>query len=144
MKGLIRIGSAAYLALICFIFLNLIFGAGGILSYNELYKYKVSLEENINQLEGINGGLIVDSNKLIHQSDSIKIQARELGWVEPNEGVIVLKGFNKGASGYTMGRLLSRDNNEKTVDYSNVLLAMLLGITFYIFSGFISTFRYRK
>ena len=50
---------------------------------------------NDSKLNKINSGLILDSDRLIHQSDEIKIQARELGWVAPNEGIIIVKGFNQ-------------------------------------------------
>jgi len=136
MKGVFRLAASAYIVLICLIIINLFASPGGIIDYVELNEYKEKIEKNIYDLSDINGGLILDSDKLIHQSDEIKIQARELGWVEPNEGIIVVNGYARSKAGYSMGRLLSREQGIKERNYSNLIISMLAGLSFYIFAGF--------
>lgn len=144
MKGLIRAGISIYLAIICIIVLNLIFGTGGILSYKELNAYKKTMSLNIYELNDINSGLILDSDKLMHQSNEVRLQARELGWVGPNEGFIIVKGFNQGKNGYSMGKLMSHDKGHPNKNHSSLIIAFLVGLSYYIFSGFFIDFKFRK
>ena len=136
MKAIIRISVSAYIALFCFIVMNIIWGSCGLISYNELREYKDTLESNIYDLEDINGTLMLDSEKLINRSDDIKIQARELGWIEKNEGLIQVRGFKTDKTGYSMGKLLSSEKNRRTDNRNNIIIALLAGISIYIFSGF--------
>ncbi len=105
--------------------------------YKELDLYKTAIMTNIKDLEGINRSLQIESERLIHDSDEIKIKARELGWIDWDEGVIIVKGFSRSQIGYTMGRLLSREHNkyENTTIYR--LVSLMIGFLFYIASGFL-------
>ena len=141
MKGIFRLAVSLYIVVICLIVLNIFFSPEGVISYSGLKSYKETIEQNITELTDINSSLILDSEKLMNQSEEIKVQARELGWVEENEGIIVVKGYEKTSSGYSIGRLLSREHNAVKRSYNNFLIAMIIGISFYIFSGF---FRERK
>ena len=136
MKGIGRFAFSAYAALICFIIINLFWGGGGVVSYNELNSYKQSLEANIYELEDINGGLILDSDKLMHQTDQIVIQARELGWIGSNEGIINIRGYEKRKAGYSMGKLLSMDKNSGRKNYINTLIPVIAGLFMFILTGF--------
>ncbi|MDC7225485.1 MAG: septum formation initiator family protein [Spirochaetales bacterium] len=136
MKGRIRFIVSAYIVIISLIIFNLFTSTDGILSYVELSEYKAALEQNISELGSINNSLVKDSDKLIKQPDEIKIQARELGWVEPREGIIVVKGWRYDKSGYSMGRLLSRERTGNIENYSNLIISVLIGLSFYILTGF--------
>lgn len=136
MKGITRLGISIYISVIILIALNLLTGPGGLKDYRQLQKYRTTIEQNIAALQGINSELLSDSGKLIHQADEIKIQARELGWVEANEGIIVVRGYDQNKPGYSMGKLLSREIEKRRGGYSIKLLALLGGILFYVFSGF--------
>jgi hypothetical protein len=104
----------------------------------------MTMDQNLYELKDINSGLIIDSDKLIHRSDEIKIQARELGWVAPNEGIIIVKGFNQVKSGYSMCKLMSHDKGNPEKNHSSLVIAFLVGLTFFILSGFFTDFRFRK
>lgn len=136
MKGVIRLAVSAYIVLICLILINLFTSPAGIISYVELEEYKETIEANIAELSIINSDLIMDSNKLMQQTDEIKVQARALGWVEPNEGLIVVKGYKKLNSGYSMGRLLSHDRGTIVKNHNSLLISILIGLSFYVFTGF--------
>ena len=137
MNGILRIAVSLYLMVFSFIIINLIAGPGGLLSYNQLDIYKTSVRTNIGELEEINNSLQLESERLIHDSDEIKIKARELGWIDYDEGVIVIKGYNRSQSGYTMGKLLSRELLPKENPTVYRLVAVLIGLLFYIGTGFI-------
>lgn len=141
MNGFGKIFLSVYTMFVCYLMINLFFGTGGILQYNKLTEYKNELSSNIEELDGINKDLYIESEKLIHNSDDIKIKARELGWFDHNEGIIVVKGFNKAKPGYSMGKLLSREkfeNNDKTLFR---LIAILAGVSFYVAAVFSSKSR---
>ncbi len=141
MKAIIRISVSAYITLFCFIILNIIWGSCGVISYNELSKYKDTLETNIYDLEDINGNLVLDSEKLISRPDDIKIQAREIGWIAENEGLIQVRGYKTNKTGYSMGKLLSSEKGKRTDNRNNMIIALLVGVSIYIFSGFFNGFR---
>ncbi len=124
--------------------MNLIWGYAGILSYNELDNYKKSLEENISELNSINGRLGLESEKLIHQKGDIVIQARELGWLAENEGFIHIRGYKKNNSAYSMGRLLSADKDSTDNNNSIVMAAVLFGLLFYVGTSLIHSLRLKK
>ena len=138
MKGIFRVGTAAYLALMSYLIINLFFGPGGVISFNELKEYQVTIKQNINELENINRRLVLASERLIEDSEEIKTIARELGWLEENEGIIVVKGFRNKKTGYAMGRLLSRELSDKKSDTVYKLIAILIALSFYFSTGFIS------
>ena len=91
---------------------------------------KDTIEQNIEELNIINSDLVLDSEKLIKRSDEIKLQARELGWVEGDEGIIVVRGYEKSKSGYSIGRLLSRELKSIDRHYNNLIIALLVGLSF--------------
>lgn len=137
MNGIIRIVVSIYLMIISFFIINLIAGPGGLFKYNMLDSYKTSISENIGDLERINKSLQIESDSLMHDSNEIKIKARELGWIDYNEGIIVVKGFSQSQSGYSMGKLLSRE--QLPVQNGTVfrLIAVMVGLLFYIATGFL-------
>jgi len=137
MKSVSRITISVYLMVLSFIIITIVAGPGGLLSYKELNSYKISISENIKELEKINSSLQIESERLIHDSDNIKIKARELGWIDYDEGIIVVKGFSRTQAGYSMGKLLSREHNpqENTTIYR--LISLMTGLLFYIASGFL-------
>ena len=136
MSNIIRLTVSVYIMVICIIIINLIAGADGLIPYKELTVYKDELSGNIDELMTINQKLQTESDRLIHDSDEIKIKARELGWIDYDEGVIVVKGYKFDQSGYSMGKLLSHE--KKYHDRSNIyrIFALLVGILFYLLSGF--------
>ena len=144
MNGFKRVAASAYVSLICLIIINLFAGRGGVLSYLELNRYKETVELNIAKLEQINRNLSLDSNKLINQKDEIRIQARNLGWVEENEGIFVVDGYEHASAGYTMGKILSREGGPVSRRHSSLIIAFLSGLSIYIFTGFFSSFKLRR
>ena len=136
MKGITRLTISLYIVVICLIILNLFFSPDGLIAYAELEDYKDTIEQNIEELNIINSNLVLDSEKLIKRSDEIKLQARELGWVEGDEGIIVVRGYEKSKPGYSIGRLLSRELKSIDKHYNNLIIALLIGLSFYILTGF--------
>jgi hypothetical protein len=137
MNSIFKIAISVYLMILSFIIINLIAGPGGLLNYKQLDLYKTTISGNIGDLEGINRSLQIESERLIHDSDEIKIKARELGWVDRDEGVIVVRGFNHSEAGYSMGKLLSRESHPRENLIVHRLVAVMIGLVFYIGIGFI-------
>ena len=137
MKSLLRGAAAAYIAIMSYLIINLFTGYNGIASYNELKAYKITLENNIAELEIINSDLQKSSEKLINDTEEIKIRARDLGWYEENEGIILIKNQDRKKDGYTMGRLLSQEARIKGSQTAARLISIMIAAGFYFFLGFL-------
>ena len=139
-----RVIIALYIVMISFLLMNLFLGDNGYIAYQELEKYRVSLTENINELQNKNSGLASDSALLMTQTDEIKIQARELGYFDSLEGVIKLNGYNKPVSGYSMGKLLSRELVLARKNNEFVVWAVFMGLLFYVSSTFLTKYMKKR
>ena len=137
MSNIFRVSVSVYIMVLSFIIINLAAGPGGIAPYNELEEYRKSLVTNIGELESINKKLQIESERLIHDSDEIKVKARELGWIDYDEGLIIVKGYRYTQAGYSMGKLLSHEKKyqDRTTVYR--LAALMIGVLFYILSSLI-------
>ena len=138
MNGVYRTAAAVYIAVISYLIINLFLGNGGITAYGELKNYRDKISANITELEAINKSLKADSERLINDSDEISVLARELNWYKSNEGIIVVNGYKNNNSGYSMGRLMSRELKEKRSDNTYRLISVLIAVCFYLSAGFLS------
>ena len=137
MSGYKRVTASVYIFIICFMILNLIWGADGVMSYQKLAAYRDTLNNNLAELKVKNQDLTMDSEQLITQYSEIKLQARELGYLEKSEGIIQLNGYKKASTGYAMGKILSSGLNENVNKQNFVLISLLIGLIFFLSSTFI-------
>ena len=137
MGNCVRISFSIYIVFIILIFMNIVFGENGLLTYNQLQEYKSKIENNILELENYNESLLKDSEKLMTQSQEILLKARSLGWVEKNEGVIVIEDKTHDNKGYLIGQLIKADVDIEHYNRKNFMIfSIIVGTMFYIFSGF--------
>lgn len=71
-----------------------------------LRAYRELLVENLDELESLNYTLEARALTLRSDSDTLAVQAREIGYLEPGEGLILLKGFGEKQASYPMGKML--------------------------------------
>ena len=135
MKTSIRLAISVWLSVAVFFILSLVSGPDGLSSYKKLEEYKSSLEGNIVRLDSINSGLKKESQRLMTDSDEIKVKARELGYFAPDEGMILVKGYtNDSRSLYSMGLLLSSDYKQKDNSRAFRISGVITGLLFFILS----------
>jgi cell division protein FtsB len=88
--------------------LHLFFGSGGILDYRRLSAYRGSLQDNITDLERINGELLSEARALGSDPERLALQARELGYFREGEKVIRFSNSSRSQTTYTVGKVLRR------------------------------------
>jgi cell division protein FtsB len=88
--------------------LTLFLGGGGMREYRRLLGYRASLQENIEDLQRINGQLLSEVQALGSDPERLTLQARQLGYFRDGERVIRFAGDTDRRSAYTVGRVLRR------------------------------------
>jgi len=97
--------------------LHLFFGSGGMLDYRRLSAYRGSLQENITDLERINGELLSEVRALGSDAERLTLQARELGYFREGEKVIRFSNSSGSKTAYTVGKVLRRKANKPQADW---------------------------
>jgi cell division protein FtsB len=97
--------------------LHLFFGSGGMLDYRRLSAYRGSLQENIDDLELINGELHSEVQALGSDAERLTLQARELGYFREGEKVVRFSNSGKNKTTYTVGKVLHRKATKPKADW---------------------------
>jgi cell division protein FtsB len=97
--------------------LHLFFGSGGILDYSRLTAYRGSLQDNIQDLEHINGELLSEVQDLGSDAERLTLQARELGYFREGERVIRISGVSGNTTTYTVGKVLHRKAKPRRAEW---------------------------
>ena len=93
------------------------FGSGGLMDYRRLSAYQESLQENINDLERMNGELLAEVQALGSDAERLTLQARELGYFREGEKVIRISSEGRKKSAYTVGKVLRRKAKPPRADW---------------------------
>jgi cell division protein FtsB len=93
------------------------FGSGGVLDYRRLAAYRGALEDNIDDLEHINGELFSEVEALGSDPERLILQARELGYFREGEKVIRISDAASRKSTYTVGKVLHRKAKQPRADW---------------------------
>ena len=108
------------------------FGNGGLLDYRRLAAYRGALEDNIDDLERINGELLSEVQALGSDPERLTLQARELGYFREGEKVIRISDAASRKSTYTVGKVLHRKAKRPRADWpfraTGLGLPMLLAL----------------
>jgi len=104
------------------------FGSGGLLDYDNLLAYRVSLQDNIANLEGTNNDLLNEVQALGSDPERLTLQARELGYFREGEQVIRIEGYRPGKNYYTVGKILRRKPKQPRMDWPFKALGLGLPI----------------
>jgi len=97
---------AGYSAFFIFIILNFFYGSSGFVEKQKLMSYKALLVENLTELEELNSRLELEAFSLRADKGILQVESRELGYLGPNEGVILLTGWGDKRGSYAMGQKL--------------------------------------
>jgi cell division protein FtsB len=108
------------------------FGSGGVLDYRRLITYRGSLQDNIDDLERINGELLTEVQALGSDPERLTLQARELGYFREGERVIRFADSSSRKSTYTVGKVLHRKAKQPQEDWpfraTGLVLPVLLAL----------------
>ena len=114
--------------------LQLFFGSGGMLDYRRLSVYRGSLQDNIEDLERINGELLSELQALGSDAERLTLQARELGYFREGEKVIRFSNSSRRQSTYTVGKVLRRKANKPKADWTFRAVGMGLPVVLIVVS----------
>ena len=114
--------------------LLLFFGSGGRLEYKTLNDYRTVLSGNIKELKNINNSLLAELDALSYDPERVALQARELGYLKEDEGIIKIEGYSPAKSYFTVGKIIRRTpSNNYRFDWIFKLLGMIIPLTLYLF-----------
>lgn len=132
MKLAVRIITSACIGYILYAVLNFVLGNSGIAAMNELEKMKNELQLNIEIIEDNYETLSKELSGLRNSAERISIEARRIGYYRDNEGVIIIDGYEGRKKFYTLGKLVTVDDTEKSrkplfraVSLSTVLVSLI-------------------
>jgi cell division protein FtsB len=93
------------------------FGSGGLLDYRRLIAYRGLLQDNMDDLERINGELLTEVQALGSDPERLTLKARELGYFREGERVIRFANDTSRKSTYTVGKVLRRKTKQPQADW---------------------------
>ncbi len=124
-----------YAGYIFYLLLNLVFGSAGILSMRDLGEYREMLEENIETIKENHEVLAAEFEGLKSNAETLALQARNIGYYRPEEGVIEVEGFSPKKNFYPVGKLLRYSSpvpfkkaGFRTVSLAIILLTVILAL----------------
>jgi cell division protein FtsB len=120
-----RILLSLYAGLISGFFLLFFLGDAGVGKYRELSSYRERLELNVQELSQIHWALEQELKSLAVDAERVQILARELGYFEPDDGVIRVAGFTASGSFYKVGRIIERPPAERSI-YPRIKIVCLV------------------
>jgi cell division protein FtsB len=97
--------------------LHFFFGNGGLLDYRRLSAYRGSLQDNIDDLQQVNGELLSEVQALGSDAERLTLQARELGYFREGEKVIRISDEARSKTTYTVGKVLHRRAKKPRADW---------------------------
>jgi len=131
-----RLFTAFYLLITVYLTLSFVYGKTGLLSTEELVKYRQTLYSNILELKKINNDL---SRKLqpLNTMENIKLRAREMGYLAANERKIFLEGMEKPDVYHSLGNIIYRQDSVKENSQFIRSMSLIFSLLFYIFSSIV-------
>lgn len=116
--------------------LVLFWGRTGIVAMGDLGNYRNRLEENLSQLENINTQLADHLDALRSNPQTIRLEARQLGYLEPNQRIIEVSGYSPPENSFTVGTLISEKRHSVTSDAVSRIVGFAVAILAFILTGF--------
>jgi cell division protein FtsB len=124
--------------------LHLLLGSGGMVDYRRLSAYRGSLQDNIDDLERINGELLSEVRDLGSDAERLTLQARELGYFREGEKVIRFSQSPRSKTTYTVGKVLRRKPTKPQADWPFRAVGMGLPVVLLVVSVSIRRSRKRE
>ncbi|RPJ06330.1 MAG: septum formation initiator family protein [Spirochaetaceae bacterium] len=120
-----RILFSAYTGFAVAMFASLLFGRGGIFDHTRLSEYQITLEQNLTELKTINQDLASDLKNLSSNPETLRQQARSLGYYGEDERVIRIQGVTLHNTTKQIGSVLRRND----LDKAQPVIFHIVGIT---------------
>jgi cell division protein FtsB len=127
-----RIVLSLYIGLLSGFFLLFFLGDAGTREFGELASYRDRLELNIQELSRIQWALEQELKSLAVDPERVQILARELGYFEPEDGVIRVTGLSPSGSFYKVGRIIERLPSEKPLYPRIKIISLLMPMACYV------------
>lgn len=133
-----RLFLSIYFGFAVYCLVVLVFGRTGMVASSELQAYKARLETNLTHLENINTQLASHFDSLRTNPVTIRLEARQLGFLEPTERVIQVSGYTPPTNAFAVGSLLSEKRHTVTTDAVTRLVGLGAAIVAFILLGLFS------
>lgn len=111
-----RVFLSLYLGFAVYCLVVLLFGRTGIIATRELRSYHARLEANLIQLENVNAHLVQRLDSLRSNPETIRLEARQLGYLGPNEHFLEIGGYAPPPNVVTVGSLVTEKKLKATPD----------------------------
>ena len=137
MKITLRLSLALYTAFLIYCVSNFFYSPTGYTELKRLLKYKERLDSNLMQLKEINRNLSLQMDNLVTDPETLGLLSRELGFLQPREGIITIYGYKPRKNFFTIGTILS--NRAEKREYSSLLgiISLAGGAFTFLISGFL-------
>lgn len=123
-----RVFLSLYFGFAVYCLLVLVFGRTGIIATHELRSYHSRLEANLTNLKAINSRLTVRLDDLRSSRTTIRLEARQLAYLEPNQHFLEITGYRPPQHGVTVGTLVRRRRHHATPDAVSRSIALAAAI----------------
>ncbi len=130
-----RLFLSIYLGFAAYCLVVFVFGRTGIVASNELRHYKTRLETNLSQLEDINTHLADRFDSLRTNAETIRLEARQLGFLEPNERVLQISGYSPPRNAFAVGSLASERHHTVTSDSVSRVVGLIVAVLTFVLLG---------
>ncbi len=127
----IYLGFAAYCAVVLF------FGRTGMVATGELRHYEQRLQANLTHLESTHKQLVDHLDALQSNPETIRLQARQLLYFEPDQGVIQVTGYHPTENSFAVGALVSEKKHTVTSDTVSRIVGFSVALVSFILFGLV-------
>lgn len=125
-KGLLVL-TALYTGFAVYCVLIFFYGKSGYFELKSLIRYRDSLVENNQELQEAGNALSREAQKLLSDSDILRLKARELGYLKKNQGKIIFSGYMPKEQTYSLGRVLKWQEHRK--DHTLLFRSLAVGLS---------------
>jgi cell division protein FtsB len=87
-----------------------LYGPSGYVTYKEISRDALHIEQNIVDLKKIHGTLAAEFELLRKSSEAVTLRARELGYLREGESVLEVPGLRKKPRSYAVGRIVTLES----------------------------------
>ena len=132
MKRSFALLAALYAAFCVYSLQVILWGEQGYFAYQRLDAYSQKLEENLQSLEKIHTNLGREFGNLQHNSDTVALYARQLGYYEEGERGVKIEHMDLSNSYYLVGEMQPPFKQKRVNPAVFRVIAALFGISVYI------------
>lgn len=133
-----RILLSIYFGFAAYCLVVLVFGSTGIIANSELKAYRSRLETNLSHLEATNAQLASRFDALRGNPETIKLEARQLGYLEPGERLLQVSGYSRRSNAFTVGSLVRERHHVVTPDAVSRWIGLTVAVIAFILLGIVA------